>query len=120
VFCIICALLIVIAIGWPVAVCVERGWSLLEVCLAFCALAADVCGCLIGVIGCLPWDWYPGLHDGCEHSQDEKFHEEILRAWAPAAFVLEGGATEFQVPKSAQSASAGHKLVPDVADATLN
>jgi len=29
-----------------------------------------------GVIGCLPWDWGQSLHDGQQHSRNQKFHWE--------------------------------------------
>jgi len=67
-----------IALGWPIAVCFYRGWRWQGFCLIGCTLVLDVGGCLSGIIGCLPWDWWRCLHDGQEHSQRECFHGNKL------------------------------------------
>ena len=67
-------LLAAVALGWPIAICFIRGWRCLSWCLIGCALALDIAGCLSGIIGCLPCDWWTCLHDGQEDSQRKELH----------------------------------------------
>jgi len=41
-------------------------------------LAIGLIGCISGIIGCLPWDWWRCLHDGQEHSKEECCHSPII------------------------------------------
>ena len=68
------ALLIAIALGWPVGWCFDRRHTVMGWCLIALAIILDVGGCVSGIVGCLPWNWWACLHDGQEHSQSEYFH----------------------------------------------
>lgn len=72
--CIVGGLLVAITLGWPVAICFERGWRVCGWLLISLAFSLGIGGCLSGIIGCLPWDWWRCLHDGQEHSQRHIFH----------------------------------------------
>jgi IS1 family transposase len=78
VLCIFGMFFSVIALGWPTAICFDRGWRWQGCCLAGCALTLGLCGCLSGIIGCLPWNWWACLHDGQEHSQGEYLHSGTI------------------------------------------
>ena len=67
-------LFIAISLGCTIAICFNRGWRWQGFCLVGRALALDLCGCLSGIIGCLPWNWWGCLHDGQEHSQRNYLH----------------------------------------------
>jgi hypothetical protein len=77
-FCIVVALLAAIALGWPIGYCFDRRHTVVGWCLIALFIILDVGGCLSGIIGCLPWNWWTCLHDKQQHSQREDVHSGTI------------------------------------------